>query len=77
MSRPLGPPRATPKLHTIQHPDVSPQPISLKDFAVDCSRILQEESFNPYRLQGASDNVISTEMNVSIDEYKSLKEAFK
>ena len=73
-----APPEPLPKLHSVLHPDVSDQPLSVQAFSAECKKILSEgerrQSKKPYDLKGASLSKMATEMAETEENVAMLKD---
>ena len=70
----------TPKLHSVQHPDVSDEVLSLQAFSTECKKILMEGDSadggltkKPYYLKGASLSEVAAEMAETEEYIATLK----
>lgn len=66
-----------PKLHSVLHPDVSDQPLSVQAFSAECKKILTEGddglTKKPYFLKGASHSEMAAEMTETEEYVAALK----
>lgn len=73
-----GPPEPLPKLHSVLHPDVSDQPLSVQAFSEECKKILTEgesgRSRKPYDLKGTTLSEMATEMTETEENVATLKD---